>query len=60
LKKFQENILKQYPSLVCVYCAKLLYPKQVKWIVYNQEIKYPIEEAFDNFHLEFHPNTKEK
>ena len=30
LKKFQENILKQYPSLACVYCARLLYPEKAK------------------------------
>ena len=60
LKKFQENIFKQYPNLAYVYCAELLYQKQVKWIVYNQKIKYQFEETFDKFHLEFHPNTKEK
>ncbi|CAH1768141.1 11067_t:CDS:2, partial [Entrophospora sp. SA101] len=57
-KKFQEKILKQYPNVACVYCAKLLYSEKAKWVPYNQEIKYPVEEAFENFHLEFHPNTK--
>jgi hypothetical protein len=44
--RFQKSILFQHICLPCAFCAKLLYPAKAKWILYDENITYPLEANF--------------
>ncbi|CAG8731368.1 20181_t:CDS:2, partial [Gigaspora rosea] len=49
--QFQKTILYQHPCTPCAYCEKLLYPTKAKWIPYDNNTTYPIEEHYPHFEL---------
>ncbi|CAG8684929.1 13359_t:CDS:2, partial [Dentiscutata heterogama] len=55
--RFQNNILKQWPRIACVYCGTLLYPEKASWIIYNPSITYPLQQRKPGVSLSFNPNV---
>jgi len=55
--KFQNNILKQWQRIACVYCGKLLYPEKALWTFYDPTFTYPLQRNIPNISLSFNPNT---
>ncbi|CAG8855879.1 18216_t:CDS:1, partial [Gigaspora margarita] len=54
--KFQNNILKQWPQIACVYCRSLLYPEKALWISHNPSVTYSLQQRIPSVSLSFNPN----
>jgi hypothetical protein len=48
---FQNTILCQHICLPCAFCGKLLYPAKAKWIQFDENYTYPLEENFQNISI---------
>ncbi|CAG8824221.1 6673_t:CDS:2, partial [Cetraspora pellucida] len=55
--RFQNNILKQWSRIACVYCGTLLYPEKASWIIYNPSITYSLQQRKPGVSLSFNPNV---
>src|SRR6185312_1573172 len=55
--KFQNNILKQWQRIACVYCGKLLYPEKALWTFYDPTFTYPLQRNIPDISLSFNSNT---
>ncbi|RHZ77740.1 hypothetical protein Glove_173g25 [Diversispora epigaea] len=58
--KFQNNTLKQWPQIACVYCRRLLYPEKACWIIYNPSLIYPLQQNISDITLSFYPGTNRR
>src|SRR5205814_1776776 len=56
-RRFQNNILTQWPRIACVYCGKLLYSEKASWTFYDPSITYPLQQHIPNVSLFFNPNV---
>ncbi|CAG8681645.1 17548_t:CDS:2, partial [Gigaspora rosea] len=58
-KKFQDNILAQWPRIACVFCGCLLYPEKASWIIHDPSVTYPLQQYIPGVLLSFHPNINQ-
>src|SRR5436190_20656938 len=59
-KKFNENILLQFPSVPCSFCSILMYPTNAKWIKKETNRTYPLTLAFPDKKPVEHINDSSK
>jgi hypothetical protein len=46
LDNFDSTILNQFICAACVYCGRLMYPEKCKWTHYNENLLYPLLQAY--------------
>ena len=59
-KKFNENILLQFPSVPCSFYSILMYPTNAKWIKKETNRTYPLTLAFPDEKPVEHINDSSK
>ena len=46
LSNFNSTILNQFICAACAFCGRLMYPEKCEWLHYNENVSYPLLQAY--------------
>src|SRR5215470_7780260 len=46
LSNFNSTILNQFICAACAFCGRLMYPEKCEWLHYDEDLLYPLLQAY--------------